>query len=264
MTYLEETRQAITPKKIRHELDCLTTVSLNVNDYCNKSCSYCPHGQGYKPAINSIMSIETAKKIRDRLHELKDKNVTPRITVSGMGEPFLNPNLKEILSILQEFCPTVLTNGSIHPDWAKNLPVVVSVHDKKEEAVLRATWPNAKFRNHDHKSPECELHVTNRNDYQETGEKYSGKCYCPFYKLVIDYDGSYLKCAEDWKRKSKVSGYDVYHKSIEEWFCDHLAILKETMVKYGREKEPACQHCDIEGTIIGEEMYNWYAKYRKS
>lgn len=109
MNYFEEVKQATTPKEIRTELDCLTTISLNVGDYCNKSCSYCPHGQGYEPELNSVMSVATARKIRDRLQELKDKGVTPRLTISGMGEPFLNPDLEEILAVLQDFHPTVLT-----------------------------------------------------------------------------------------------------------------------------------------------------------
>lgn len=263
MSYFEEVKQTTTPKEICTELDCLTTISLNVSDYCNKSCAYCPHGQGYEPELNSMMSTGTARKIRDRLQELKDKNVMPRLTISGMGEPFLNSDLEEILIILKDFHPIILTNGTVQPTWAKELPVIISVHDKKEEAELRAAWPNARFRDHDPESLGFELHVTNRNDYKGDFIIYTGTCYCPFYKMVIDWDGSYLKCAEDWLRESKAMYHDVYHESIEDWFCHRLTELKRVMVKFGRECEPTCCHCNIEGTMMGGEAYDWYTKHCK-
>lgn len=261
MDYLNYVKNITTPLKINKEMDCLTTISLSVSNHCNKACSYCPHGNGYTPDANSFMSIETATKISCRLKEL---NKPIRLTISGMGEPFLNNQLKEILNILSEFKPNIITNGSIKPDWydTSEFKTIVSIHDIKEKDELYSKWNGAIFRNHDINDRGCELHVTNRNDFLNNKITYSGQCYCMYYKMAIDYDGTYLKCADSWKRYSDFNCKTVYNTSIKEWFSKDIRSLKYLMLN-GRENIDSCKYCDIKGTLIGEEAFEWYSKNSK-
>ena len=252
----------ITPKVVNGEMDCLTTISLSACNRCNKQCSYCPHGHGYSCGGVELMTIKTAKTISARLKALKKK---PRVTISGMGEPFLNPQLFQILKILQEFSPTIITNGTVQPEWAIGIdnviPVVVSVHDKNELNMLKKMWPQATFRDHDPSSSTFELHTTNRDNFFETSKVYSGQCYCPFYKLVIDCDGAYLKCAEEWVRNPNIEYRTVYDLSIQKYFTEALKSLKNKLI-LGRNNVQSCKHCDIDGTLIGREVFDWYVKNR--
>lgn len=260
--YMEQVKESVEAHDIEKEIDCLTTVSINVTDHCNKKCDYCPHGQGFKPRLDAIMSVSTAKKIADRLAQLPKK---PRVTISGMGEPFLNPSIDRILKILAPFEPTVITNGTITPigKIPDGVKIVVSIHNMNELPMLQENWPNATFRNHDTASPGCELHITNRAGFADNGT-YKGKCYCPFYKMVIDWNGDYLKCAEDWERNSRSIGSNVWDMSIEDWFTKRQSSFKRIMVEGGREFFDSCRNCNISGTLMGENSFEWYAKHSKS
>lgn len=268
MSYFDFVKQKNTINLITKELDCLTTLSINVSDICNKKCCYCPHSSNtYNKNYGDMMSIETANDIAYRLTELKKEKINPRVTISGMGEPFTNPNLKEIIQILSQFNPNIITNGTIQPAWAKGLDstitVIVSVHDIHQLDELKEKWPHAIFRNHDPHSHTYELITTNRNNFFKQNICYKGKCYCIFYKMMIDCDGSYLKCAEDWDRKSKKNKLNVKTTSIETWFTKIIKPLKESMVNGGRESIYDCKYCNINGKLIGEKAYEWFIKNGK-
>lgn len=269
MNYLEQLCERLDTGLIRSDEECIKTISLNITDGCQLSCSYCPHGQGFKGDIKHIMDPELFPVIRKRLEELPNK---PRVTISGMGEPMLHPYLLELLEELKEFKPEIMTNGFYVPSWpgkVKELAgrIIVSVHDMADLPHLKSHWPNAVFRNHDITSSDCELHVTNRAGWsmeqQADKEIYQGVCYCPFYKIVIDYDGSYLLCADDWARESKDYWYNVTTVSIRDYFVNGRMGIRKHMLEDGKSSLSPCRWCNIQGTLMGKREADWFRNGRK-
>ena len=255
--YFLKTKHDIEDIEIKDELSCLRTISLNVTDICNKKCVSCPHSKGFDN-IN-IMLPSTAYVIAERIKQLP---FSPRVTISGMGEPFMNVHLHEIIRCLKDFKPTVITNGTIAPsthwkDIEKDYTCVVSVHDVKELPKLKENFPDATFRNHDINSENCELIMTNRGGWFGK-EKKDKTCSCPFYKVQIDYDGSYLLCADDWQRISRDEEINIFNLSIEEYFTEYLHEIKNTMIEKRRTAIPACEYCNISGLLMGEKYVDWY------
>ena len=81
-------------------------VYIEITNVCNLSCSFCPKTNRNKAFLN----VENFKKV---LKEVKP--FTKYIYLHLMGEPLLNPNLEEFLSIAYEegFKVNITTNGTL-------------------------------------------------------------------------------------------------------------------------------------------------------
>ena len=94
-------------------------ISCYITDRCTLNCSFCPHHSLYRnrnyPFLHNPlqdMSIETFKKIIDTFPE------TIRITLAGVGEPFLNRNIFKMIdyAISNRKLITVISNGTLLKD----------------------------------------------------------------------------------------------------------------------------------------------------
>ena len=80
-------------------------------------------------------------------------------------------------------------------------------------------------------------------------------CNLPFYKLVLDWDGSALLCCNDWFRRHKGFG-NINNSTLEEiWFGSEFTNVREMLSK-GDRSGSACKYCNIEGTMVGEASVN--------
>ncbi len=91
-------------------------ISCYITDECTLKCNFCPHHSLYRnknyPFLhNSLqdMSFETFKKIIDTFPE------TIRITLAGVGEPFLNRNIFKMMdyAISKKKLITIISNGTL-------------------------------------------------------------------------------------------------------------------------------------------------------
>lgn len=94
-------------------------ISCYITDKCTLNCNFCPHHSPYRnkhyPFLhNSLqdMTIETFRKIIDTFPE------TIRITLTGVGEPFLNRNIFKMIdyAISNRKLITVISNGTLLKD----------------------------------------------------------------------------------------------------------------------------------------------------
>jgi radical SAM protein with 4Fe4S-binding SPASM domain len=94
-------------------------VSCYITDRCTLKCNFCPHHSLYQnknyPFLHSTlqdMSFETFRKIIDTFPE------TFRITLAGVGEPFLNRNIFKMIdyAISKRKLVTVISNGTLLKD----------------------------------------------------------------------------------------------------------------------------------------------------
>jgi len=259
MTYSETLKNRYKINNNDNEIDCLKTICINVTDYCNLKCSYCPHGHSFN-SKEHIMNLNTLDKLIERLNELNYKN---RLTISGFGEPMLHPYIDIIINKLKKFNVEILTNGLVVPKNKTSIlknanKIIVSVHNINDLDKIKEFWPNAIIRNHDIADKNCELIVTNRAGY--LNDKYIDNiCSCPFYKMFIDYDGSYLLCADDFKRKSFHNQVNIFNLSIKDYFINCLKTTKINMLNSRKLIEP-CNKCNINGTVYGLDIIEKFKK----
>lgn len=89
----------------------LKTIELNITTSCNRSCSFCPHSWGFKKDNRQKhVSLETVGNFITSI--IKD-NYKNQITLCGMGEPTMHPEIEQILNKFQSVDNKVIlvTNG---------------------------------------------------------------------------------------------------------------------------------------------------------
>lgn len=271
-----QTKNRISSIKINKETDCIRTIVLNISEYCNLKCSVCPRSKEY-PNQKLFMNNWIALILRLRLEELDFDGV---VSISGMGEPCFNPDLililKTLTSITDSYSPKykveILTNGFPDIDYKEisdmGVRILVSIHDINNLNYLKFKFSDIPvvFRNHDPSSSKSELRIVNRAGYMNDDSwkefKYINNC-CnyPFYKMIIDYDGSYLLCPDDWKRVTRRERYNIKTLSIEEYFCKVILNTKKELAYKGRKNLYPCKYCDIEGTLMGENTVKWFKSH---
>lgn len=267
------TKSRVDSTKIRTYKDCIKTITLNVSEECQLNCSFCPRGHGYQSTLN-FMDRLTAFRIKKSLDDIDYDKV---VSISGMGEPFLNYHLKEILEILLMKKPKyriqVLSNGMTKPDqnildiYNMDIDIIFSIHqqflEKLPPAVdgIQYETCRAKFFFRAHNKDSKDFKITNRAGYIDNSTC-KNKCYYPFYKIFIDYDGSYLLCQDDWHRRSFNTGKNIGNISILEYFIEDkfLNKIRSDMIEKDTRSGKICKLCNANGIAMGEKAYEFFKK----
>ena len=88
------------------------------------------------------------------------------------------------------------------------------------------------------------------------------KCYWPFYKMVLDWDGGILLCCEDWFKLSKKhinNTFNINTHTIEEiWNSDYLNEYR-SYLKEGKRTKSICNKCNMHGEKIGKEYVEYFS-----
>jgi len=102
----------------------LSSIEINPIDICNRSCSFCPRGQGFVNTKSQI-SLETIEAINKSLQELEYKGT---ITLAGFGEPLLHKKLKNYVQSL--------VNGV----QLKQLKLITRSEERRVGKECRSRW----------------------------------------------------------------------------------------------------------------------------
>ena len=88
----------------------LRSIELCVTTSCNRACSFCPHAWGFKTedTREKFVSMDVVDRFIEITSEYKNQ-----VTLCGMGEPTLHPQIKEILDKFQDvdYKVILVTNG---------------------------------------------------------------------------------------------------------------------------------------------------------
>lgn len=236
-------------------------LEINPTELCNRTCSFCPRGQGY-PNKNEHISLEVINKIHDDLKELEYKGL---IEICGSGEPLLSKNLLPLINKLKEFNLLMTTNGDrltvkkikeLHKNGVNYF--IVSLYDGEEQIsdfkdkFLKANistdnyWLRKSWVEHDH--------FNNRagsiGDYNKMLE--TTPCNILHYQLDVTINGNVEFCCHTaWKN-------DHYHGNIlssslkEIWYGKKMQMYRKLLEK-GRKHKP-CKSCSVGGTRYGQEF----------
>lgn len=233
----------------------LKRMSLTIIDNCNRKCSFCPHGNGYK-GLGIPISMRVIETVSNQLNSVK---YIGDVYISGFGEPLLHPKISSIINILSTFNTTIITNGDylsediIHQLFESGLyKMEISLYDPNIEDYIKSlnVKYNIVFRR---------LCVLSANFNNRAGAVLNvrgvgcGTCYIPFYKCKIDTNGDVLLCDQDWNRQGVVGNVMISHIS-DIW--DHgYAEYRKHLIQGVRDMVP-CKTCTINGTLQGADSYN--------
>lgn len=243
------------------EKTSLFEVILNVSDICNRKCSFCPHGQTYKTTYEyPYMSTDTALKVCQQLTPYYNGY----ISFSDFGEPTLNPNLEDIIKIVQTNCPNcnvmIITNGYdikklYHID---NVEIIISDYGQIDYDGL------SKLKSYVH------IKKTNLNTFNNRAgntTRFNDEvlprkrcCNFPFYKMNVDINGDVILCSSDWLR-TNVMG-NIYDDNIYNiWNNDKYKKIRYNLINCNRKDCSLCKLCDIDGIKAGQEFVNFWKSY---
>ena len=256
-------------------LSSLLSVQLNTTELCNRTCVFCPRvDPEIYPNRNIHMTVETAEKIAV---DLRNINFVGRISLSGFGEPLLNKNIIEILTVIRKHLPTNIIDTNTNGDKLDNHIIkklynnglsfiYVNLYDGPEqlEHFKKMFYDIDKskyiFREHYSEKNTYNLILNNRAGTLYKIEKsINDKCYFPFSKAMIDYNGDLLLCPQDWGRQFIVGS--LLTNSIGElWLSDKMREIRYKLHEGDRSSSP-CNQCDCQGTLTGEYGYNVLMKH---
>ncbi|MDB2516494.1 SPASM domain-containing protein [Planktomarina temperata] len=253
----------------------LLTVEVNTTELCNRKCVFCPRfDEAVYPNRNLNMSVEGAELIAGRL---ADVDYMGKVSFSGFSENFLNKKFIDIVRVFREKLPNAnlesntngdqLTEQVITEVFAAGLNnLYINLYDgleqveKYEKIIPNRLSEHVKFRAHwtddDHG-----LILNNRSGKitwlgqdEKAIEKLKGqKCYYPFYKMFVDWNGDVLFCSNDWG-KERVIGNLIQNSLSDVWFSKAMTSIRKKLAKGDRSLSP-CNSCNVDGTLFGEQSF---------
>jgi len=245
-------------------LDTLQSIEISICNECNRSCHFCPNKTGQK------MTLKTLSYITKHLNEIK---YTGRIGLSGFGEPLLHGEIWAVILLLAAETDAkieLVTNG----DYL-NENVVGILHHAGVSKFLISLYDGPiqiqKFKEMFKKAgvPLDTLVMRHRynmyeNDFNNRGGllwkgKVDGPCYLPFYKLMINWNGDYHVCSNDWV--GLTAELNVQKTSIKDfWFSKQMTKYRLNLLRNKRDLVP-CKNCNCQGTLVGENQFKYFEKY---
>jgi radical SAM protein with 4Fe4S-binding SPASM domain len=246
----------------------LIAVEINATELCNRTCSFCPRANSeVYPNRNLNMSVETAEILSA---QLKSHNYGGLVTFSGQGEPTLNKDILKLISVLSNFeielttsADTILNgkitiqslvengvNSLIINDYDRNPKVqelvnvhkCVSIRDHYDDGTDRIE----------------EYNFTNRAGMLFKTETVStNPCYLPAYKMMLDWDGTFMLCSHDWHKKEKYG--NIHTQDIADiWNSEKLKHTRRELIKGNRYLFESCKQCNIKGDLLGEKNIKYW------
>ena len=255
-------------------ISSILSVEINATELCNRKCIFCPrYDSSVYPNQNLNMSGETAKAIAVNL---KKHDYVGKISFSGFGENFLNKKFPLLIKIFRDHLPSCLiecnTNGDFLTEEYTNKIfkngldyLYINLYDgidqvKKFNSIGGKYKEKIKYRAH-YSEEDYGLYLQNRAgsitwlDFNEDLEKVKNtKCYYPFYKMFVDWNGNVLFCSNDWM-KEHIVGNLVTQSLKEVWMSDTMKKIRTNLSNKDRSMSP-CNKCSIEGTLYGTKSYN--------
>ena len=263
----------------------LVVIEINLTELCNRKCVFCPR---VDPKIYPNRNLHTDIKLSEKIaKDLLERNYNGRISFSGFGEPLLCKDFDKHLEIFREKLPNVIletnTNGDkLNPERIIKLfdvgltNLYINMYDGPEQIeffekmILETGLDKNKFYLRPHwvgYHKDWGLFLNNRsglvtseeNEYLKPLEvSKSRRCFYPFYKMFIDYNGDVLFCSNDWGRKIIVG--NINETSIYEiWTSKKLNKIRQKLSKKDRNFAP-CNTCSINGELHGEKSFQIFEK----
>jgi len=219
----------------------LRSIELCVTTSCNRACSFCPHAWGFKTedTREKFVSMDVVDRFIEITSEYKNQ-----VTLCGMGEPTLHPQIKEILNKFQDvdYKVILVTNGYKLEEVVPHLGNIrprVSLYEPMELPDIDMDVINY--------YEEGENVNFNQRSYSEGIKK---PCYLPSYKMVVDTTGGILPCDNNWQEIEYLA--NIFDYDLETVWLDKFNPFRTNCSK-DRSLNNYCRNCDAGGILYGSE-----------
>lgn len=273
---IEELRDIQVGTSVSNIFEIIKSVQINVGELCNRTCSFCPRGTpGVYPNQKKFITDSTLQNICNSMREIGFNN---RVGFVGFGEPLLHPDIYSCIKIVKDMVDPVWlelnTNGDkLTSDVISRLSqagcnqLSVSMYDKdisdKINKMKSGSVIDIIYRHSYNSENNYGLNLVNRTELltNTSNATITSPCYIPFYKIMIDWDGSVLLCDNDWS-KSNVFG-NVNNQSLKDiWLSDKYQSYLNRLY-HTRSSCTPCRNCTANGVLRGVESAEYHHKYSK-
>ena len=251
-------------------LASISSIDITTIDLCNRDCVFCPrHDPQVYPNRNLYMTAEGAAILGQKISTL---DYTGTIAISGFGENLLNPEILGIVKELRKTNPKAYIEANTNGDpldlamfnqlRANGLDMLnINVYDGPEQIDQfdKMLQKAEGYRYRVHYNPDdYGIIFNNRSGLidwipSEPKDVAGSPCYMPFYKLMIDWNGDVLFCANDWGRERIVG--NLFQQSIMDvWMSKEMLKVRMRLSKGNRNFSP-CKTCNVKGTLVGEPSF---------
>ncbi len=261
-------------------LSSILSVEINTTELCNRTCVFCPrHDPRVFPNRDLHMSPAGADIIASKLSGAYQG----RISFSGFGENLLNPEFPGVIEKFRKNLPGNFlecnTNGDrLTRDLARRLfdsgldMLYINLYDGEHqiegfESMLSGQAGIGEYRYRQHWNPDDHgLILNNRSgtiqwiSQTHTVENLQkSRCYYPFYKMFVDWNGDVLFCSNDWGREHVVG--NLMNQSLAGvWLGRPMKKIRARLAQGDRSHSP-CDQCSVSGTLFGEKSFDILQAY---
>lgn len=252
-------------------ISTLQSVQLNPTEMCNRTCIFCPrHDPKLYRNSKNHMSVDLCRIIGQQLSELQFKG---RIGFVGFGEPLLHPKLAECIRAIKQSGVKaqwieVNTNGDfLTRDIIESLrdagctDIAVSMYDRDDSKKYKIMFKDIDIRyvlrHHYDKKKNYNLELVDRIGILRGQLRLDNQrpCYIPFYKMFIDWDGSFLLCDQDWGRTTK--RHNILDIGIKDFWIEKLNDYRKNLAVSDRAAQHPCNSCNVNGTLQGKDSFDF-------
>ena len=265
------------------------SIEFSINAMCNRRCIFCPRvDPDAFPNLDSHLSIDAYRKVID---DVAAVDFSGRISFSGFCEPLLTRNLEDYIAYARTQCPQItieiVSNGD-HVNLARLKSLFAAGLNNIRISLYDGPHQDDKFLQMQRESGLSDKEFILRKRYLSPEEQYgltinnragavhlvndkiqvkaldkamAQPCHYPFYKMLVDYDGSVFICSNDWLKK-RVVGNIKDETIFAIWSGDRFNIARRRLGCSNREFAP-CNKCDVNGLYNGKTHFdawmNFYA-----
>ena len=244
-------------------------IEISPIDVCNRKCIFCPKSNE-AIAPDNINTTTPTHCYELLFNELENLGFTGTVMFAGYGEPLLAKNILEVLPLVKSrFRTEVTTNGDVlKPKRIEALfnagldYMVVSLYDGPEQVekfqkmFQEASIDSSKFMLRERwftEEDDFGVKLTNRTGTVEVGQQpevnLDKACYYPHYSCMIDWNGDFFLCTQDWNRRKKWG--NVFIQGFASvWFSRELTSARKKLANGVRQGIP-CSMCNANGTLHG-------------
>ena len=263
-----------------------SSIEINIHGSCNRRCAFCPRvDEKLWPNLDERLDINLWEKI---LIELKKNNYNGRIGFSGFSEPFLHPELLELVKLHSKYLPKnkleITSNGDyIEEENTRKLfdsglyAIRISLYTNQKNAIkfekireqLKLDTDRFFVRGRN-KGSKNDFGLVQNNragsvNYEIIGKKNQIKklplkqsCNYPMFKIFMDYNGDCLLCSNDWAKK-KIIGNTKSENIYDIWIKEKVNNVRKKLLNNDRTYDP-CIACDVNGLLNGQEFSDSWKK----
>lgn len=251
-------KQKKMPKEDYERLRAIDVINLDITQTCNLACTFCPQSSPNYVNKHDVMTLETVEQYLKRVRELyaitKKRVVT---SLSGTGEGTTHKDFAAIVKLIAENRHytnlQLITNGAKLYKHRELIPLFNRIRyniysddkNKTKDLLLKEV---AKHGHVELVYIDNTVQYTEVKDFSDRAGLLGGEVkkpkynYCRklFRKMMINADGSYLLCCDDWNRNIFGS---IYEQSFESYLLsDTLRKARQDVLDGTRTMAP-CNTC---------------------